>query len=247
MRVWRNVFSVLIFVCFEIWIWYLALEPFVRRRWPWMMVGWNRLLAGRWNDPMVGRDFLIGGLVGVVNTLILQVLNLLPTWLGLAPNAPLSIREDLLGNGVGQLLIGQLAALFVAQGQFFILFVMVVVLRRPKTALIVALSIHVIMMILKGAIGSSYALGYHLISIPIALVTAAMTYSVLIRVGFLAHFVGILFGVLLNTSALTTDMSTWYANDGLVCASALSAVSIYAFYTCLGDRRFLTNRYFEEL
>ena len=236
-----------IFVCMEIWIWYLALEPYVRRRWPWMMVGWNRLLAGRWNDPMVGRDFLIGGLLGVVNTLIQQVLNLLPAWMGFAPNAPLSIREDLLGHGVCQLLIAQLAALFAAQGQFFILFVLVVVLRRPKIALIVALSIHVMLMILPGLIGSSNALGYHLIAIPIALVGMAMTYTVLLRFGFLAHFVGMLFVVLLNTSALTTDLSTWYANDGLVCASALSTVSIYAFYTCLGDRRFLTNRYLAEL
>jgi hypothetical protein len=31
-----------------LWIWYLALEPYVRHRWPWLMIGWNRLLAGRW-------------------------------------------------------------------------------------------------------------------------------------------------------------------------------------------------------
>lgn len=39
---------------------YLGLEPTVRRRWPWRLTAWNRLFAGRWRDPMVGRDFLIG-------------------------------------------------------------------------------------------------------------------------------------------------------------------------------------------
>jgi serine/threonine-protein kinase len=39
---------------------YLAVEPAVRRRWPWQITAWNRLLSGRWRDPMVGRDLLIG-------------------------------------------------------------------------------------------------------------------------------------------------------------------------------------------
>src|SRR5262249_53927341 len=39
---------------------YLALEPIVRRRWPGKLTSWGRLLAGRWRDPMVGRDVLIG-------------------------------------------------------------------------------------------------------------------------------------------------------------------------------------------
>jgi hypothetical protein len=54
-------------VGFAVWarglfgIWYLALVPAVRRRWPWVMAGWNRLLECRWRDPLVGRDVLIGG------------------------------------------------------------------------------------------------------------------------------------------------------------------------------------------
>ncbi len=44
---------------------YLAVEPFVRRAWPGFLVGWNRLLAGRFNDPRVGREWLAGCLVGM--------------------------------------------------------------------------------------------------------------------------------------------------------------------------------------
>jgi hypothetical protein len=43
---------------------YLAVEPAVRRRWPWQVTAWNHLLAGRWRGPMVGRDILVGLVAG---------------------------------------------------------------------------------------------------------------------------------------------------------------------------------------
>jgi hypothetical protein len=52
---------------------YLAIEPFVRRSWPTMLVGWSRALAGRLPDPVVGRDLLIG----VVSGLLLSALDIL--------------------------------------------------------------------------------------------------------------------------------------------------------------------------
>ena len=39
---------------------YLALEPYLRRLWPHSLIGWNRLLRGRFRDGIVGRDVLIG-------------------------------------------------------------------------------------------------------------------------------------------------------------------------------------------
>jgi serine/threonine-protein kinase len=47
------------------WVLYMALEPYVRRLWPESMVGWSRLLAGRFRDPLVGRDVLVGMTLGV--------------------------------------------------------------------------------------------------------------------------------------------------------------------------------------
>jgi hypothetical protein len=46
------------------WMWYTALEPFVRRLWPQMLVSWTRLLDGRFRDPLVGRDLLVGVAIG---------------------------------------------------------------------------------------------------------------------------------------------------------------------------------------
>jgi hypothetical protein len=33
-----------------LWLIYIALEPFVRRRWPHMLVSWTRLLSGAFGD-----------------------------------------------------------------------------------------------------------------------------------------------------------------------------------------------------
>ena len=47
-----------LFVAGALYLLYLGLEPFVRRSWPTMLVGWSRVLAGRIRDPLIGRDIL---------------------------------------------------------------------------------------------------------------------------------------------------------------------------------------------
>jgi serine/threonine-protein kinase len=49
-----------LFVAGAMYIIYLGLEPYVRRSWPSMLVGWSRLLSGRVRDPLIGRDVLVG-------------------------------------------------------------------------------------------------------------------------------------------------------------------------------------------
>src|SRR5207249_2880404 len=70
------------------WILYLALEPFLRRLWPEMIVSWVRLLDGRFRDPLVGRDVMVGLLAGTVFALVLRTLVIAPAWVGLAPHRP---------------------------------------------------------------------------------------------------------------------------------------------------------------
>jgi len=48
---------------------YLALEPIVRHRWPHALISWNRVLKGRFRDPLVGRDVLIGVALAAVLSL----------------------------------------------------------------------------------------------------------------------------------------------------------------------------------
>ena len=62
-----------------LWAFYIAIEPFVRRRWPTILVSWTRLLSGEWRDSLVGRDVLIGCGAAMV-TVIIERLSLQTTF-----------------------------------------------------------------------------------------------------------------------------------------------------------------------
>ena len=47
------------------------------------------MLAGRFRDPLVGRDVLIGGVFGVSRVLLSQAHNLAPSFFGLPTDTPL--------------------------------------------------------------------------------------------------------------------------------------------------------------
>jgi hypothetical protein len=96
-----------LFVSTLIWVLYIALEPFVRRRWPQVLVSWTRVLSGEFTDPLVGRDVLVGCAAGVGWRVFLQLAVLAPAWFGY----PVSLNFD---NGLRELaqpglLVGQTA------------------------------------------------------------------------------------------------------------------------------------------
>jgi hypothetical protein len=62
--------AIFLFWAVMFWMFYIALEPFVRRHLPGLLVGWSRLLAGEFRDPIVGRDLLMGSVAGLVGVLL---------------------------------------------------------------------------------------------------------------------------------------------------------------------------------
>ena len=78
-----------------VWVLYLALEPYVRRYWPQAIISWTRVLAGRWRDPLVGRDVLYGAVLGILFCDLYGLRYHLEARLG-AP--PVSCNTDYLGS-----------------------------------------------------------------------------------------------------------------------------------------------------
>lgn len=77
-----------LFLVSLVWLWYLALEPYVRKRWPQVLISWSRLLAGRFRDPLVGRDILVGVVIGVFGWFVSRGLDQVFLWVGGAPAIP---------------------------------------------------------------------------------------------------------------------------------------------------------------
>src|SRR5262249_7148808 len=62
----RMLLALTLFTGAGAWLMYMAIEPYLRRIWPEMLIGWTRVLTGRFRDPRVGRDVLIGACAGIV-------------------------------------------------------------------------------------------------------------------------------------------------------------------------------------
>jgi serine/threonine-protein kinase len=78
--------------CF-MWVLYVALEPYERRRWPATLVSWSRLLAGGFRDPLIGRDILVGCFLAAFTLALPRFGWFVSSWLGYPPPRPFSGSE----------------------------------------------------------------------------------------------------------------------------------------------------------
>ncbi|MGD9724472.1 MAG: serine/threonine-protein kinase [Pirellulales bacterium] len=185
------------------WLLYFALEPYVRKRWSWRMISWNRLLAGRFRDPMVGRDILIGALLGIFLTLIHQLGVILPTLIGRPGPLPLVVWPSAFTNVPFHLLMEIPVAVRDALQWYFLLFLLVLLVRREWLASVLVFAL---------------ALTYNLIQEPefhvfwVALMGATVLASlfVALRFGLLAITIGLFYLYFLYQVPLTLDPSNWY-------------------------------------
>lgn len=72
------------------WVSYMALEPQVRKQLPVSLISWNRLLAGRFRDPLAGGHMLTGVTLGVSALYIAQAFFGIPFIAFLEPVIPWS-------------------------------------------------------------------------------------------------------------------------------------------------------------
>jgi hypothetical protein len=80
-----------------LWLTYLGLEPYIRRYSPDSLLGWTRVLAGKWRDPRAGVDLLVGVSAGLLMTVLYALHNVLPMTMGQPEPMPLSDPQVLMG------------------------------------------------------------------------------------------------------------------------------------------------------
>jgi serine/threonine-protein kinase len=226
--------------CF-FWVLYIALEPYVRRRWPVTLVSWSRLLAGGFRDPLVGRDVLVGCLFGALLIVLSRVAWFVPSWLGDPPTQPLS-GPQLQFLGVRAIIAsisgGLIISLYGALAFLFVLFLFRVLFRKDWLAGIafVLVSGFFLGLPVSFAGGNQSTTAALVNGLTLMIFNAAGVFMV-IRFGLLAEAACLLFQLgFLENFPLTTQASAWYADISLVGILLMAAMAFYAFYISLGGR-----------
>ena len=199
---------------------------------------------GRVRDPLVGRDILIGALFGIGVSLARQGSRIAPSWFGAAPQVPHEGASGILISGAH--LAAALVApwfVFIALWHLFIFFALRVFLRRQWAAILFyVVSLAVLFTFedttdLRGATLAATLLGQAL--------SLVLTVIVLLRFGFLAFVVSMLFSLRLNLIPITLDFSAWYGAGSAVAMLTLLAVGGFGFHTALAGRSLFKDELFE--
>ncbi len=224
-----------------VWVLYIAVEPYVRRRWPAALVSWSRLLAGDFRDPLVGRDVLIGCLLTVASIVLARIGWFASGWLGSPPPQPFSgPTVEFLGVRpiIAELSSRVNGAIAISLALLFVLFLLRVMLRRQWAAGVA----FVIIFTLLGALQSDApaVIGVR------DLIVNTLTVIILVRFGLVALIASNVFGVFLGSFPLTSETSAWYAGIGFAGIVVMIAMACYGFYTSLGGRPVFGSASLEE-
>ena len=221
--------SALFWVAF-VWLMYIAIEPIVRRKWPALLISWSRLLAGRFRDPLVGRDVLAGMLFGAASELVEVVTQGLPGWINLAGMTPMPPAQAYL-SATPYVAYRFLRTFQEASVRCLVIMTVLVlsqVLLRRKS---LAVALTGLLLVILSLSGENLAL-----EIPTGIVMAMLTIFVAVRHGILALAVYFFVVIILHESPVALDFSRWYAGSSLVLIGFLLALAVYAFHVSLGGK-----------
>jgi serine/threonine protein kinase len=215
-----------------LWLIYIALEPYVRGRWPQTIISWTRILTGRIRDPLVGRDLLIGVVAGTGWTAVIQFHELLTQQLGDGDWWTPSLDAVL---GVRQI-----------AGQFLML-----VPQSIASSLVILFTILGLRMLVRK---QWLAGGISIVFLTVMTSTTALGGSrpligalfwgvfyggivfVLIRFGLVALTTGLFVLYALRSFPITANLSVWYGGSSLFVLGTIFTVAIYGFRAALVSR-----------
>jgi serine/threonine-protein kinase len=216
------------------WTVYMALEPYVRRRWPQTLISWSAVLIGRIRDAVVGRDVLIGCAAGAALTVIN---GLSETWLRRAGGWP---NRDAIVPLAG------------ARGYLEVVFVYIP--HAIRDALFFFLLIFLLRAILRNQWAAGVAFAVILASPDLAdsghpLFNASISFLVLFALAFLVLRWGLLplcaALLFLNlTNVPGGRMSAWYFGGSAFVIFVAVALAVWAFHTSLGGRKLWKEDFF---
>jgi serine/threonine-protein kinase len=213
-------------------VFYLALEPYIRRTWPELLVSWTRILSGEFTDPLVGRDVFLGILLGAAQVSLWVSLVAAPYFLPVRGETPyfdpttLQSAPAFLGDTLQKFndsltnSIGALSMMFLMG-------------KLTKRKWIAATTAGLLWAVLNVS-GYNYSL-----EIPVALVSGAIAAYTIARLGLLATFFMFDSIFVLLSTPFSFDFGRWYADRGVVVLLAIVGLAVYGMRVSLGSKQFL--------
>jgi serine/threonine-protein kinase len=218
------------------WSVYMALEPFIRRRLPETIITWSRLLAGRFRDPLLGRDVLIGILAAcgywMVSILVSFLFLSNGSLIGIHPDSLLDARHNL-WLLTFSVLNGLIASIFV----LLLFFLLRIILRRQWLATVG-------LILFCGLL--SQLLAPEEISAAIIFLWWCVAIFLVLRFGLVAACLYYFAGYMLTSYPITSNLSAWYSTSGLFAIAVLLLLAGFAFYTSLGGQKVFEGKLMEE-
>jgi hypothetical protein len=207
------------------WLFYLGLEPYVRRLCPDVLISWTRLLSGHVRDPRVGRDVLVGIAAGVLFAVLGTVETLIP-----GTTVPGQLQGTnaafFLGTRYALAVLTRLIpnALQTTMLVTFMYVVIVALVRRRwlATAITLALCVSVIASESDGLVLWE--------TITVATLVSLVAIFTLLRYGLLTISLALFTNMALRNIPLTTDMTRVAAPIAALTLLILAGAAVYAFH-----------------
>ena len=215
-----------LFVSGLTWMLYLALEPWVRRRWPHAIISWSRLLAGQFRDPLVGRDILFGVMLGLLWILIFQLRYIPMMHMGAAPGIG---QTDYLVGGreaLGAWLTQMPTSIIGTLQFFFLLLGLKVVLRKDWLVAIVFVALFALPRALSGS--------YVAVELPAQILVYAVAFLIVYRFGLVPLACAIFTVNMMANLPISADLSAWYLTTSVLAMLSVVVLAGWGFYHSLG-------------
>jgi len=218
------------------WVFYVAIEPYVRRLWPRLLTSWTRFVDGQFTDARVGRDLLIGCLVGTVIALAVAAHQAAPALAGLPPGRPDNVGyvENQLASLLGlRYQLAELLSLARSNAMLMMGFVVMLVvsrllLRNPVAAIGAAAILFVPLALPKGDLVA--------LNVGFAVLVTALLLVVMFRFGLLAGGVALITHAMLESAPLGLSLGSWPTGRILLVLVLVFGVGLFGFTRSLGGR-----------
>jgi len=206
---------------------YLGFEPYVRKYWPKALIGWTRVAGGRFRDPVVGRDLLVGVAWGLFNACLNLSYIAAPALAGWpSPPAWLVAAGPLSGTAMVLVTLATITNLSLVNG--LVSTFVITLLRRLSTSLWVLVPAS---MIVFGLLGDpTYTIEGGRLRVQLFwIATAFVPAIVAIRYGLLAVMVAALASNLTCNVVFTLDPERAYFQASLVPAAAILSMALAGY------------------